>query len=101
MYGYYQPPQMPTVAGKLVNDFSEIAIRDIPTDGSCAYFIKADGSEIQARRWNENGMIIPISYVRAEAEPQTDPLQDRLDAIESRLEKIEKSRRRKEPEDEQ
>ena len=104
----YQPPvyqqpqqyQVPGMAGRVVADFNEITIKDIPTDGSWAYFAKADGSEIQARRWSENGAVIQSRFMKAEAAPEANPLQDRLAAIEERLEKIEKSRRRKEVENE-
>lgn len=109
MYPYYQPQyqpqyqtqyQAPGMSGRLVNDFSEITIKDIPTDGSWAYFAKTDGSEIQARRWAENGSVIQNTYTR-HTEPQIDPMQERLASIEDRLDKIEKSRaRRKEPVDE-
>lgn len=101
---YYQQPQQVQpvgVPGRIVGDFSEIKIMDIPTDGSWAYFIKADGSEIQGRRWSENGQVVPVSFSRIDQEQKVDPIQERLNDLEERLDRIEKSRnRRKENADE-
>ena len=74
----YQPPQfgnypqyqqqntqpiMPIgINGKIVNDFNEITIKDIPTDCSPAFFVKSDYSEIQSRRWSDTGNVITAIY---------------------------------------
>jgi len=92
----YQPAGLP---GRIVANFSEITIKDIPTDGGWAYFAKADGSEVQARRWNENGAVIQATFKREETKPEPDTISERLSAIEARLEKVESTRaKRKEPE---
>lgn len=87
----YQAPQpvQPQLA-RVVSDFNEITIGDIPTNGTTAYFIKGDGSEIQARKWSEDGRIIASTYkpsVEAQ-KPETDPFEQifkRFDALEEKL----------------
>lgn len=60
-----QVPQYvaPTLTGRVVNDFRDINIGDIPTDGSVAYFIKSDLSEIQTRKWSPDGNV-DIGYFK-------------------------------------
>ncbi len=93
----------PGTPAKIVNNFNEITIGDIPTNGLPGFFIKADYSEIQSRRWSEDGRVVAISYkVQPEAEPQPDPMEDiyrRLDAIEEKLEKKPTTTRKKEVEE--
>ena len=66
--------QYPTIAGRIVNDFSEIIPNDIPMDGRNAIFIKADMSEIQSRKWNQDGRILTLRYkpILDGVEPQVD-----------------------------
>lgn len=113
-YPQFQQPQMaqPMVAqpqviqpqlAKMVNDFNEITIGDIPTNGTAAFFIKADMSEIQSRRWSEDGRVLSNTYaIQTEVnEPKTDPFEEiikRLDAIDEKI--VVKPTRRKEPENE-
>lgn len=88
--------QLPAgIPGKMVNDFNEITIRDIPTDCSPAFFIKNDLTEIQTRRWSDTGSVIPTVYRRVDTqqEPEKDPFMDimkRFDALDERLEKLTK-----------
>lgn len=118
-YGnYYQPysgiqPQVPNqfvqsgIAGKVVNDFNEIVANDVPMNGSYAFFVKNDMSEIQARAWSADGKIIPIVFkpyfaqqpnnVTTEAKQGlfgadsdvTDTFMKRFDDIQARLDAIE------------
>lgn len=118
-YGnYYQPyggiqPQVPNqfvqsgIAGKVVNDFNEIVANDVPMNGSYAFFVKNDMSEIQARAWSADGKIVPIVFkpyfaqqpnnVTAETKQGlfgadsdvTDTFMKRFDDIQARLESIE------------
>lgn len=50
------------ISGKYVNDFSEITANDVPMDIPSSVFIKADGSEIQIRSWNGQGLIDTKTY---------------------------------------
>ena len=86
----------PQTASRIVNDFNEITVGDIPTNGTPGFFIKADGSEIQSRRWSDDGRILTSRYV-PETAPQIkdDPFEkilQRIDALEAAL--TPKSRRK-------
>ena len=50
------------IAGRSVNDFSEITINDIPTNGQIAVFPKNDMSEVQIRAWGADGKVRTTSY---------------------------------------
>lgn len=80
------------ISGKIVNDFNEITIKDIPTDCSPAFFIKSDYSEIQSRRWSDTGSVIPVTYKAVDTAENVqngpfDQLNKRLDEIEALLTK--------------
>lgn len=65
----YQPvqtaPALPLrgIAGRLVNDASEITVNEVPTDGSIAMFPKNDGTCIYTKQWNSDGTIKTICFV--------------------------------------
>ena len=84
--GANSQPQTPS---RIVNEFTEVTIGDIPTNGTPGFFIKADGSEIQSRRWSEDGRIVTMRFLpEAAAAPQPDPfdrIMQRLDALEAAL----------------
>ena len=101
---YQQPVQQPysSLSGKYVNDFAEITANDVPMNGIPAIFAKNDRSEIQLREWSPNGQIVSTTYKAILDENKTeanilldetekakfDVLEKKLDAIESKLEKI-------------
>lgn len=110
-YGQFQQPQQNTqpipalgISGKIVKDFNEITIQDIPTDCSPAFFIKSDYSEIQSRRWSDTGSVIPVTYKAVmevsdeQEEKPFDKINRRLDEIEALLTKKPASTRKKEDE---
>lgn len=86
---YHQQNSQPMplgINGKIVNDFNEITIKDIPTDCSPAFFIKSDYSEIQSRRWSDTGNVIPVTYKAVDMSENVqngpfDQLNERLDEI--------------------
>lgn len=93
-----QPMQQPVSSyqstqqlARVVPDFNNITVGDIPTNGTPAFFIKGDYSEIQSRRWTEDGRITAETYRLAAPEAQEvkpDPFAEimaRLDAIEDKL----------------
>lgn len=92
----------PQQVSRIVNDFTEITVGDIPTNGTPGFFIKADGSEIQSRRWTEDGRIITGRYLpEAATEEKPDPFEkimQRIDALEAAL--TPKSRRKEAAADE-
>ena len=115
-YPYNSPYQSPAPAanmqplnagipGRVVNSFQEITIGDIPTNGSVAFFIKGDLSEIQTRKWSDDGRVLVGSYRPENPQPvnlptTTPEAQDgasalttadilkRLDEIDARLDQI-------------
>lgn len=86
-----------TILGRTVNAFNEITANDVPMNGMCAYFPKADMSEISVRKWNNNGTISQTVY-----KPVLEPTGDKTDnlpsmelesqykAISERLDRIER-----------
>lgn len=98
-YPQFQPVQpQPQVGGKIVDDFNMIVASDIPMDGSPAFFIKRDMSEIQLRKWGNDGRIYTTGYRPAQSgldiqqaaapDPQPSGLEERLSAIEEKIDKL-------------
>ena len=103
-YNPYQRPMLNNymgIQGKIVNDFGEITVNDVPMNGQCAFFPKSDMSEIQIRRWNANGLIENAIYRPYEPNlgqindiPMNDSPKDinsLYESINERLERIEKA----------
>lgn len=97
------PMQNNLSTGKIVDSIEAVKVTDIPMDGNAYYFPKADGTEVYAKRWLSNGKTEIDRYVRAieteekeEVKPfdfelmQSD-LVERLNAIDGKMEKLEKS----------
>ena len=109
MYNPYPQQTMPSgLSGRIVDDFGAITVNDIPMDGSPAVFVKRDNSEMQIRRWGNDGRIYTVSYLPQIEQNNTavansttetkqsefDALTQRLDGIESKLDKIIKPNRK-------
>ena len=58
----FQPNVIPNSGTRMVNDFNEIQVNEIPMDGSYKLFAKKDMSEVQARAWLSNGTIGTIQF---------------------------------------
>jgi len=75
---------MQSNATRLVNNFNEIQVNEIPMDGTYKLFAKSDLSEVQAKAWMPNGTINTIEYslktAPTESNPQNVPQQD-LDSL--------------------
>lgn len=119
-YGNYQMPiqnqfqmqnqNIPTNLTRLVNNFNEIQVNEIPMDGSYKLFAKTDMSEVQARAWNSNGTITTLEYSLKQplAEQNTDnvaqidlssqfePILAEIKAINEKIDKLNKPNKRKE-----
>lgn len=119
-----QIPQQtqPGIMTQIVESFDTIAANAVPMDNYGAVFIKNDGSEIQTRRWTNDGRIQMTSYLPQQAiqnqqannlsseteklkfdlsDDATEAFMQRFDDIVARLEKLEqnftpKSRSKKE-----
>ena len=95
---------------RLVNDFSEIQVNEIPMDGSYKLFAKNDMSEVQARAWNSNGTISIMEYslkqpcenLSTNNSPQIDltsqfePIMAEIKALNEKIDKLTKPTKRKE-----
>lgn len=97
MQQYMQQP-MNSLMGKVVDSLEVVRATDIPMDGNCYYFPKADGTEVYVKRWLANGTTEVMTYKpsleEARVETPTIDMQalyDKLDGIEGRIEKIEKN----------
>ena len=98
----FQPQQNNFLGGKIVDSVDVVRVTDIPIDGNNYYFPKADGSEIYVKRWLGNGTTDIAVFKKQEAvveEPKQEidfvAMQDniisKLDSIDERITKIEKS----------
>lgn len=61
--GYPIQQQPNVLQGKVVDSIEVVKATDVPMDGSCYYFPKADGTEVYAKRWLPNGTTEIVSYV--------------------------------------
>ena len=59
---YNQQPQVNILMGKIVDSIDAVKATDIPMDGNCHYFPKADGTEIYMKRWLVNGKTEVVTY---------------------------------------
>lgn len=112
-YNYPQYPygmnqqmmQMPTnqniprnngISGRVISNPNEITPNEIPMDGSVSLFPTSDYSTIYAKAWNTNGLIETKKFVAVSENESLSPVpsdgtKEALDAINSRLDKIEKA----------
>lgn len=98
---YMQPVN--GLSGKVVDSIDVVRATDIPMDGNCYYFPKADGTEVYAKRWLPTGKTEVLVYkpsIEEEAVPQEpafnmqalcDDIVNKLNGIDERIGKIEKS----------
>lgn len=90
----YQPMMnIPNIPGRVVDDFNNIGANDVAMDGSASVFLKRDLSELQIRKWGADGRIYSTTYRPEElkSDPQEDNfsnLNDRLQAIEEKIDKL-------------
>lgn len=95
---YFQP--MNNLLGKIVDSVEVVKATDIPMDGNCYYFPKADGTEVYAKRWLANGTTEVLTYKPAEqsaVQPEVvdmktfcNDVTGKLDNIDDRIGKLEK-----------
>lgn len=62
-----QPAQMSTsnqlmTLGKIVDSVDVVKATDVPMDGNMYYFPKADGTEIYAKQWMQNGQTRILTF---------------------------------------
>lgn len=81
MNNLYQKYAAPGINGRGVNDFSEITADDVPTNGTYAFFVKGDMSEIQARTWAPDGKIVSVSFKRVSDDKANNSTNDQSKTI--------------------
>ena len=83
--------QLPQIAGKFIQKPEEITVRDLPRDGSVAFFPMSDYSKIIARAWDQNGNVQEEVYEmvnpRGKAGIETEMLQ-KINAMEKMITQI-------------
>lgn len=89
-------PRNNIISGRVISNPNEITPNEIPMDGSVSLFPTSDYSTIYAKAWNTNGLIETKKFIAvSENEPSTatssDGTKEALDAINARLDKIEKA----------
>lgn len=89
-------PRVNTISGRVVSSPNEITPNEIPMDGTVSLFPTSDYSTIYAKAWNTNGQIETVKFVVSKPEEVTTEKSDggtkaALDAINARLDKIEKA----------
>lgn len=62
----------------IVDDFANIPASNVPMDNYGAYFVKRDGTEIQAKRWGTDGKINTIRYTQM---PQEEILDEKTENV--------------------
>lgn len=96
----YNVQQCSFLNGKIVDSIEVVKATDITMDGNYHYFPKADGTEVYAKRWLPNGTTEILTY-KAQIEVMQEPsiegqdesyqmIIEKLDAIDERIEKIER-----------
>lgn len=102
------------LSGRIVDDFGSVTVNDVPMDGNPAVFIKKDNSEIVLKKWGNDGRIYSVSYlpqienkdantinVPSEIkQSEIEALTQRLEGIESKIDKLIRPTRGKETKDE-
>ena len=82
-----QPNQMLTL-GKVVESIDIVKATDIPMDGNMYYFPKADGKEVYAKQWLQNGTTNIIIFKPAEEEDNVIEKQNEMEEFKISLNDI-------------
>ena len=81
-----------SIPGRLVSNLDEITPQEVPMDGSVSLFPQQDYSAIYAKTWTKDGTIATVKFVpeQPQAAPQKSPIEERLDKIDQRFDRLEK-----------
>lgn len=92
MTGNQTPNRFQSIPGRLVNNLDEITPQEVPMDGSVSLFPQNDYSAIYAKTWTKDGTIATVKFVpeQPQAAPQKSPIEERLDKIDQRFDRLEK-----------
>ena len=87
--GYSQPG----ISGRFVANEAEIMPSEVPMNGQPSIFPLHDGSAIIVKSWTSNGTIVTGRYILETPKPQSAGVDERLAAIEGRLDALESYKR--------
>lgn len=82
-----------SIPGRPVNNLDEITPQEVPMDGSVSLFPQNDYSAIYAKTWTKDGTIATVKYIPEQpqtAAPQKSPIEEHLDKIDQRFDRLEK-----------
>ena len=89
---------IPHLIGRSISANDQIPPKEIPSDGSPAYFPMQDGSAILVKVWTGNGTIQTVRYVPEQAQQPSQPeersneeILKRLDSMEQKLNSLTES----------
>lgn len=92
-FNNFQRPSVPSILpGRQVANADEITPQEVPMDGSVSLFPQNDYSAIYAKTWTKDGTIATVKFIpeQPQMELQKSPLEERLDRIDQRFDKLEK-----------
>lgn len=93
-FNNFQRPSVPSMLpGRQVANADEITPQEVPMDGSVSLFPQQDYSCIYAKTWTKEGTIATLKFVPEQPQAATEqksPLEERLDRIDQRFDKLEK-----------
>ena len=95
----FQQSQRYSIPGRMINNIDEVTPQEVPMDGSVSLFPQNDFSCIYAKTWARDGTIQTMRFVPdvPQQNPQKSPLEERLDHIDQRFDKLEKLLSNKKP----
>lgn len=93
----YQNQGNSNLMGRMVENFDMVTANDVGMDGNPSVFVKRDMSEIQIRKWGADGRIYTTQYKPLVSDPVNLPAEskndlgmfdERLKAIEDKLDRL-------------
>ena len=93
-FNNFQRPSVPSMLpGRQVVNADEITPQEVPMDGSVSLFPQNDYSAIYAKTWTKDGTIATVKFIPEQPQataPQKSPIEERLDRIDQRFERLKK-----------
>ena len=83
-----EPMAIPRLIGRSISANDQIPPKEIPSDGSPAYFPMQDGSAILVKVWTGNGTIQTVRYVPEQAQQPSQPEEHSNEEILKRLDSM-------------
>nr|DAZ04698.1 MAG TPA: hypothetical protein [Caudoviricetes sp.] len=84
-----EPMAIPHLIGRPISANDQVPPKEIPSDGSPAYFPMQDGSAILVKVWTGNGTIQTVRYIPEQVQQPSQPEEHSNEEILKRLESLE------------